>query len=169
MHRSIIVTSLVAVALLGCSGGARGPAGPEGPEGPVGATGPQGPIGPTGPKGDTGMQGMPGAPGMPGVNFYQSHSDVYCNTVQGAGAANNMELLAECDSAEDLGLTGACYGTLTQGTQNPPQAYHTGGRPIGWTSVGAVPGWQCNWAPLTGTALVELPLATAQVCCIRKR
>lgn len=156
----LIITALIATALLGCSEGARGPAGPEGPEGPVGPTGPQGPRGDQGPKGDP---GMPGATGMPGGGLYTSHADVYCREVKEATAANLMQVVAECDSAEDLGLVGTCYG------HGRPDVYLNFSAPEGWDTTGAKPAWRCGWVRDDFTLPpVTLPDAVARICCIRK-
>lgn len=102
-------------------------------------------------------------PGPVGGGLYMSHADVYCNQVKGAGPGNAMTLVVECDSGEDLGLTGTCYG------QGRADVYLNGSRPAGWSSIGTKPQWVCSWAPSSGTALVNLPDATAEICCIRKQ
>lgn len=154
---------LLAVAVLllcpACERGRQGPEGPQGPAGPAGPTGPQGPVGPTGPKGD---QGDPGMPGMPGGGYYTSHLDVYCKQAKGATIASNMTLSVECDSGEDLGLTGTCYG------HSRSDVYLNESRPLVWSSVGAKPAWTCSWVSADGVTKVDLPNATAEICCIKK-
>jgi hypothetical protein len=56
VRRWILVTSVLAVGAVSCSGG-EGPAGPKGDPGADGAAGPQGPAGATGPRGPQGPAG----------------------------------------------------------------------------------------------------------------
>lgn len=156
MKTILVITTLV---LLSCSS-SQGPQGPKGDKGDPGPAGPQGPEGPRGPQGAQGVQGIQGLQGPPGNGWYMSHSDVYCRTSIGATALNNWTLSAQCDDAQDLGLTGSCYG------QGRADAYVNISQPF-FESSGQLAAWTCVWRFAGATA--DLPNATSQVCCIRHR
>ena len=75
MPKTILLPTLLALMLWGCSNpspgpqgpigppGSEGPSGPPGPAGPQGAQGQQGPVGPQGPAGPRGEAGPPGPQG----------------------------------------------------------------------------------------------------------
>ncbi len=156
-----LLLALSVLILAGCpTPGTQGPKGDKGDQGPIG---PEGPRGLGGASGDVGPQGIQGIQGLLGGGLYAAHSDVYCKKttnapVQGLGAA----LTVECDSVNDLGLSGACYG---QGRQD---LYLEGSRPISWSTVGAKAAWSCAWVFDSGVTPAALPNATAEICCIPK-
>lgn len=61
-----LLTSLLALSLVGCTAGERGPQGDVGPQGSAGPKGDQGDVGDKGDKGDLGPEGAEGAPGAVG-------------------------------------------------------------------------------------------------------
>jgi hypothetical protein len=60
VHRRLLVSWVLSVAVAATSCGGDGSAGPQGDDGPTGPTGPQGPTGPTGPQGPSGPAGPAG-------------------------------------------------------------------------------------------------------------
>lgn len=164
MHRLALLSA--ALLLTACPAADRGPQGDVGPQGATGATGAQGLAGPQGP---TGQQGLPGQPGIPGpmgpadAGPYNSHSDVYCKTVTGATVALSWQVGAECDSVNDLGLTGSCSG------QARPDIYLSINQPSLWGTPGGKASWWCGWTAADGGSPVDdLPTVKATICCIRK-
>lgn len=160
--RSFIIAAVSIALFAGCS--ERGPQGEQGPQGeigPKGDTGPQGPKGDTGGKGDTGDTGQQG---IPGGGLYTAHGDVYCNEVTTAPiVGTNPQAVAQCNSVDDLGLTGSCSGT------NNPDAFLYENRPNLFSTVGSKAEWRCGWNFRSSTTPVALNDIRATVCCIRKQ
>jgi hypothetical protein len=128
-----------------------------------GPMGPQGEPGEKGEKGDLGEKGERGDAGTPGGGWYTSHGDVYCKEKKGAPAAGgSIDIF--CDYTEDLGLSGSCYGAKRT------DVYLIESKAFGWDTTGpaGLAGWSCQWGFSPGPA-VDLPDATAQLCCIKRR
>ena len=170
MHRFTIL-AMVAAA---CSGGPqsavgpRGEAGIQGPVGPAGAkgdTGAQGAAGTAGLMGETGatgQQGLMGVAGAQGGGKYTTRQDVYCRTASNpAIVGRNASIEAQCDSIDDLGLIGHCFGVDPfDDNVRLFLAYPT-------FEASAQPArFSCYWGYREGADAGALPQATARVCCI---
>jgi hypothetical protein len=135
---------------------ACGEKGPAGSQGPAGATGPAGPVGPAGPIGPAGPAGG---------GLYVSRTNVYCDPpVVMPNDANVVTISATCRTALDLPLVGACEFT------GAGSVILKVNRPNAWGTQGALPAaWECGWTNLSispGGDLVNVPMATATICCI---
>lgn len=129
----------------------------------------QGPKGDTGPRGQTGPQGPPGMGtqgpvGPKGGGLYTSRQDVYCKQAMGARSDAGYGLRVACDDPNDLGLIGSCEGVST------PNSFLVSNAPGGWGDTAGSsfpPDWSCRWTFDPGPGPAELPLATANICCIK--
>jgi hypothetical protein len=146
---------LLPVVLLSASACVEGPPGPQGAEGPQGSQGPQGPQGLPGSQGPQGPQGLPA-----------DNKGIYCKTQRGAFLEtpqhSNIIVHIQCDSGQDLPLTGAC---------NTPDedVYLRQSHPFFDGAAYGFPGdWMCNWSFKRGTTQRDLPGAEATICCVRR-
>ncbi len=138
--------------------------------------GPPGPAGPTGATGATGATGQTGATGAQGGGLYTAKTDLYCRqtTPPGAIAAQGSTVTASCDTATDLPLTGGC--NLGGDASSLPALMLTESRPDNggtsegngiWISTSSPARWRCTWGFLSLPSAVNLPNATATICCIK--
>lgn len=154
MPKNVNAWALLVAAVLACSG-SQGTTGPEGPAGPPGPIGPQGPAGTQGPVGG---------------GLYVAKASVYCRHALGATAATGNVVTVTCDTATDLPLTGGC-SLADPGSRSGAILGFSGprGDASDWTSDTLPAGWQCAWTFLPATAVpIDLPGATATICCIKK-
>lgn len=160
--RTFFLATIILALSSGCSErGPQGESGPPGDTGPKGDTGVQGPKGDKGDKGDVGQTGQMGATGG---GLYLIHSDAYCNEVTTAPIVGTTpQAVAQCDDADDLGLTGSCSGT------NNPDAFLFENRPNQFSVVGLKAEWRCGWNFRASTTPVALNDIRATICCIRKQ
>jgi hypothetical protein len=153
--------------------GPAGPAGvgPPGPEGPRGAKGDAGPPGPEGPQGVQGLQGAQGVQGPQGPQgpkgppgpaaAYASKSDLQRKEARVAVAAGQVAtVVASCDRAVDLAVTGGCYAD--------PQwlAQLVAARPLALTDGAAPASWRCDYRNASPSTTIEI---VAEVYCVRPR
>jgi hypothetical protein len=148
--------------------GGIGPAGPEGPRGPKGDPGPLGPEGTQGiqglqgPQGLQGQQGAQGPKGPPGpAGAYGNKTDVVRKEARvSVGASQVATVVASCDRAADLLITGGCYAD--------PQwmAQLVATRPVAM-SDGALPAsWRCDYRNSSPSSTIEV---VAEVYCAHPR
>lgn len=188
-HRGAVDTEKVAATLLakGVTGppgpvGGQGSAGPPGPPGPAGV-GPPGPEGgrgakgdpgPPGPEGPQGIQGLQGAQGLQGqqgaqgpkgppgpAGAYGQKSDLARKEARvSVGSGLVATVVASCDRAQDLLVTGGCYAD--------PQwlAQLVASRPVGLTDAASAASWRCDYKNTSPSSTIEI---VAEAYCVRSR
>ena len=151
--------NFMTIALLAAALGCETKQGPAGSPGETGPQGPQGQAGPPGPQGPAGQDLDPDA----GPSF--TRNDIRCTLVHGAKADAGMRLTVTCPSASDIPLQGWCAND-----ELPPiEAYLRMTAPVRWTQESSEPaGWMCEWFPSAGGAAIDVPGATAEICCVRR-
>ena len=161
------------------SAGPAGPAGPMGPAGvgpagPEGARGPKGDPGQPGPEGPQGIQGLQGAQGLQGPQgaqgpkgpsgppgAYGQKSDVTRKESRVSVAGGLVAtVVASCDRAQDLLVTGGCYAD--------PQwlAQLIATRPVGLTDSSNPASWRCDYKNTSPSTTIEI---VAEAYCVRPR
>jgi hypothetical protein len=156
--------------------GSAGPAGPGGvgPVGPEGARGSKGDPGPAGVEGPQGIQGLQGAQGLQGPQgaqgpkgpsgppgAYGQKSDLTRKEARvSVGGGLVATVVASCDRAQDLLVTGGCYAD--------PQwlAQLIATRPVGITSGDASSAWRCDYKNASPSTTIEI---VAEAYCVRPR
>ena len=161
--RSLLLAAF-AISCLGCEifqgpRGSQGPVGPRGPAGPEGPAGMPGDAGPTGPRGPR------------GGGLYVDRRATYQVNRTGlfmadGGIITNLAIMSVyCDTPEDLPLTGSCDGVraddgATLITNSPFIRWDEGG-------ASSPAGWSCAWQFPSSATVVDLPMASAHIVCIK--
>jgi len=161
------------------SAGPPGPVGPMGPAGvgpagPEGARGPKGDPGQAGPEGPQGIQGLQGAQGLQGPQgaqgpkgpsgppgAYGQKTDVTRKEARVSVAGGLVAtVVATCDRAQDLLVTGGCYAD--------PQwlAQLIATRPVGLTDASNPASWRCDYKNTSPSTTIEI---VAEAYCVRPR
>lgn len=159
--------------------GPEGPPGPQGPagvgpmgsEGPRGAKGDPGPPGPEGPQGTQGLQGAQGVQGPQGTQgpkgppgptaAYGNKQDIARKEARiSVGAGQVATVVASCDRAIDLLVTGGCYAD--------PQwmAQLVAARPVAMTDGASPASWRCDYRNTSTSTAIEV---VAEAYCVRPR
>lgn len=150
--------------------GPPGPAGvgPEGPPGPIGVPGPQGPDGPQGVQGVQGPQGLQGTPGVQGPRGPAGPPGAYAGKLDlqrkearvSVGAGQLASVVASCERARDLVITGGCYADPMW------MAELVAARPLGLTDPQLASSWRCDYRNTSPGQAIEV---VAEVYCVPPR
>jgi hypothetical protein len=153
--------------------GPPGPPGPAGvgPEGAVGPIGVPGPVGPEGPQGIQGLQGPQGLQGTPGVQgpkgpagppgAYAAKIDLTRKEARvSVGAGQLASVVASCERARDLVITGGCYADPMW------MAQLVAARPTGLADPQAASSWRCDYRNTSASQAIEV---VAEVYCVPPR
>lgn len=150
--------------------GPSGPAGagPEGPPGPIGPPGPQGADGPQGIQGLQGPQGLQGTPGVQGPKGPAGPPGAYAAKIDlgrrdarvSVGAGQLASVVASCERARDLVITGGCYADPMW------MAELVAARPLGLTDPQQASSWRCDYRNTSPSQAIEV---VAEVYCVPPR
>jgi hypothetical protein len=92
-----------------------------------------------------------------------TRQQVKCYTETMLGDATVTSVTAECEGVEDVPLTGHC----SRPGAGPEVLKESG--PSGWDVPQGRAAWSCGWLSSTpGVAYVNIPGATAMICCLVK-
>jgi hypothetical protein len=148
--------------------GGVGPAGPEGPRGAKGDPGPPGPDGPQGIQGLQGPQGLQGTQGAQGPKGPPGPASTYANKTDitrresrvSVGAGLVATVIASCERAADLLVTGGCYAD--------PQwlAQLVAARPVSMADAGTAASWRCDYKNTSPSTTIEI---VAEAYCVRPK
>lgn len=129
-----------------------------------GAAGSMGATGLAGAPGPAGAQGPAGPPGAANGGIYVSRDNVYCNIAAMQPGQGILSVTASCSSPRDLPLVGSC----TPGNAVPNLITFLNG-PNFWDGENSTnpANWSCGWLT-QASQNVNVPGATAVICCIRR-